>query len=96
MVTNARPDGVKLIEEAIAAIERGELIRAIKITRANTGLGLKESKEAVEAYLETHPDTKAKMLANKTTASLTQENLVHILIVLIGAAVAYWMFFAAK
>ena len=36
--------------EAIAALERDELIDAIKITRERTGLGLKEAKDAVEAY----------------------------------------------
>ncbi len=36
--------------EAIAALERGELIEAIKITRDQTGMDLKSSKEAVERY----------------------------------------------
>ncbi len=37
--------------EAKAAADRGELIEAIKITRQITSLGLKEAKEAVDAYL---------------------------------------------
>jgi len=36
--------------DAIAALERGKLIDAIKRTREATGLGLKESKELVERY----------------------------------------------
>ncbi|RBL85924.1 hypothetical protein DDE05_13830 [Streptomyces cavourensis] len=36
--------------EAIAALERGKLIEAIKITRDQTGMDLKSSKEAVERY----------------------------------------------
>jgi ribosomal protein L7/L12 len=38
---------------AIAALHAGNKIKAIKITRVETGLGLKESKERVEAYIET-------------------------------------------
>jgi hypothetical protein len=37
--------------EAAAAAARGDLIEAIKRTREVTGLGLKESKELVEAHL---------------------------------------------
>jgi ribosomal L7/L12-like protein len=45
-----RPD-VELPPEAIAAAHRGNLIEAIKITREQTGVGLKEAKDAVEAHL---------------------------------------------
>lgn len=41
--------------EAIAALENGNMIEAIKITRAKTGLGLKEAKEAVEAHADKRP-----------------------------------------
>lgn len=36
--------------EALAALSRGQLIEAIKIVRAVTGLGLKEAKDLVERY----------------------------------------------
>lgn len=36
---------------AIELAQRGEIIEAIKITREQTGLGLKEAKEAVNAYI---------------------------------------------
>ncbi|MGH8027361.1 MAG: ribosomal protein L7/L12 [Pseudoxanthomonas sp.] len=36
--------------EALAALSRGQLIEAIKIVRAATGLGLKEAKDLVEGY----------------------------------------------
>lgn len=39
-----------LSAEAIAALENGNVIEAIKITREKTGLGLKEAKDAVEAH----------------------------------------------
>ncbi|MCY1205531.1 50S ribosomal protein L7/L12 [compost metagenome] len=40
----------QLPPEAIAALERGNLIEAIKIVRDRTGMDLKSSKEAVERY----------------------------------------------
>lgn len=40
----------QLPPEAIAALERGNLIEAIKIVRERTGMDLKSSKEAVERY----------------------------------------------
>ena len=44
------PNVSSLPPEAAAALARGELIQAIKILRASTGLGLKDAKQAVEAY----------------------------------------------
>ncbi len=46
----------ELPSEAVAALESGNKIEAIKIVRVNSGLGLKESKELVEKYLLEHPD----------------------------------------
>lgn len=40
----------QLPPEAIAALERGRLIEAIKIVRDSTGLDLKAAKDAVERY----------------------------------------------
>lgn len=37
--------------DAVAAIDRGHLIEAIRIVRERTGLGLKESKDAVERHV---------------------------------------------
>jgi ribosomal protein L7/L12 len=37
--------------QARAAADQGNLVEAIKLVREKTGLGLKEAKEAVEAYL---------------------------------------------
>ena len=36
-------------DEAIKALERGELIEAVKLTRERNGCGLKASKDAVDA-----------------------------------------------
>jgi ribosomal protein L7/L12 len=47
--------------EAVAAIQRGSLIEAIKIVRERLGLDLKDSKDAVDAYLAAHPELRAQM-----------------------------------
>lgn len=46
---------VVLPSEAVSALERGEMIEAIKIVRQATGLGLKESKDAVDTHLAANP-----------------------------------------
>ena len=46
-----RTEDSGLPAEAILALRRGQKIEAIKLTRTATGMGLKESKEAVEALL---------------------------------------------
>ncbi len=51
LVTSAATANSSLSSAVIAAAESGNLIEAIKTLRAETGLGLKESKDAVEAYL---------------------------------------------
>ena len=43
-------NGNGLPAEAIAALSRGQVVQAVKIVRDKTGLGLKESKDMVDAY----------------------------------------------
>ncbi|MGI9290256.1 MAG: hypothetical protein ACR2QG_03145 [Gammaproteobacteria bacterium] len=45
----------ELPEDVIAALQAGRKIEAIKLLRAQMGMDLKTSKEAVEAYAMTHP-----------------------------------------
>ena len=45
---------------AIAALDRGDKIVAIKIVRETTGLGLKEAKDAVERYVASDPPFSAQ------------------------------------
>ena len=42
--------GNDLPAEAVAALSRGQVVEAVKIVRDKTGLGLKESKDLVDAY----------------------------------------------
>jgi ribosomal protein L7/L12 len=54
--------------EAVAALSQGNKIEAIKIVRAANRTGLKEAKEAVEAYVLTQP-TLQTLLAERQEAS---------------------------
>lgn len=71
--------------DAIAALERGQKIEAIKITRMKNGLGLKESKDAVEAYLENNPALSERF---KLASSSGGNGMLYVLI-LAAAALAY-------
>jgi hypothetical protein len=71
-----------LPKEAIEALERNRLIEAIKITRTVTGMGLKESKEAVESYVLRNPALKAQLDAASVSVQLTREHMVLLVVAL--------------
>ena len=50
-----------LSSAAEAALRGGNKIEAIKIIREERGLGLKEAKDLVDAYVETDPSLKASV-----------------------------------
>lgn len=60
MRTRERPEG-QLPPEAVAALNAGRKIEAIKIVREQQGIGLKEAKELVEGYLAVHPEIGAQL-----------------------------------
>jgi ribosomal protein L7/L12 len=74
--------------EIIEAIKNGKKIEAIKLLRTGTGLGLKEAKEAVEAYLENNSELKEAFNANKS-GGLSQENSLRIIILILVLILAY-------
>ncbi|MCC6609074.1 MAG: ribosomal protein L7/L12 [Burkholderiales bacterium] len=55
----ASPSSIDLPAAAIAALRQGNKVEAIKIVRAELGLGLKEAKDAVEDYERAHPSERA-------------------------------------
>lgn len=75
---------------AIAALSNGNKIEAIKIVRQEWGADLKDSKDAVEAYIKTQPALAATM--QEASARSQRSGLVWLLVVaLIGAAVYYFL-----
>jgi len=71
-------DAASIPAEAQRAADRGDLIEAIKITREVTNLGLKEAKDAVEAYRHgrkpRHPEGEIPLSA---VVSLQEGNLIE-------------------
>ena len=66
--------------DVIAAIHAGRTIEAIKLLRAARGLGLKEAKHAVDAYILANPSLERPRTSNN--------GLVFIIVlVLLGFAV---------
>lgn len=63
--------------EAIAALERGNLIEAIKITRDQTGMDLKSSKEAVERYANSSEQERAAGAIGSASRSTTEAGTIQ-------------------
>lgn len=79
-------ENVKLTEEAIAKLKQSRVIEAIKITRDANNLGLKEAKQHIEVYLKQHPEIEIQK------PQLSQEFQLWLVIIVIGAAVLFWLF----
>ncbi|MBN2009755.1 ribosomal protein L7/L12 [candidate division KSB1 bacterium] len=64
----------ELKQQLLSALRTGKKIEAIKIYREATGKGLKESKEAVEAFIDEvkvqYPDMAAKLKPGCSTSIL--------------------------
>lgn len=76
-----------LSAEAISALEQGNKIEAIKIYKESTGVGLKEAKEAIEAYWESSPVINERFKQPAATGSAKT-----VIVVFLIVAVAYWWF----
>ncbi|HTS52488.1 MAG TPA: ribosomal protein L7/L12 [Burkholderiales bacterium] len=55
--------GPALSAAALSALQRGNKIEAIKLVRQERGIGLKEAKDRVEAYLQAHPSLQTGLAA---------------------------------
>jgi ribosomal protein L7/L12 len=85
------PGGVQVPLQAISALHQGDFIEAVKRTREATGRGLKESKEAVEAYLAAHPNTNEQYRAARASGSGTARLMIIAGAIVIAAAVYWWL-----
>lgn len=83
----AAPHGrvdVALPPAAIAALERGKVIEAVKAVRAARGEGLKAAKAEVDRYRAAHPETRHPVHMNESHGGRTL--LIGVLI-----AAAVWL-----
>ena len=67
-MTNGSSQSPALPQTAVVALEKGNTIEAIKIVRLERDLGLKESKDQVDAYLKSRPDLQRRMEAAQAEA----------------------------
>ena len=75
---------------AVAALSSGNKIEAIKIVREEWGIGLKDAKDAVEAYVQTQPALAATM--QEATASSKRGCITWLVVLaLLGAAAYYFL-----
>ena len=89
----ADPKFRELSVEAVTLLQEGRLVDAIKSVRHTEGLGLKEAKARVDAYLAREPLLRAQ-LEMRQRAARRKFFLWFLLIdLLIAAAVIYWMFY---
>ena len=77
-----KPSAPSLPAAAIAALQQGNKIEAIKIVREDRNIGLKEAKDAVEAYVLGHPGLKASLDTAQAKGNRTALNWVLALIAL--------------
>lgn len=77
-----------LPREAIAALERGSKIEAIKCVRVARGVGLKDAKEVVEDYLDRSPRVKGRMAA--ANAERARGSFRWLVLAAVLAALAYY------
>jgi ribosomal protein L7/L12 len=79
---------VTLPGEALTALARGSKIEAIKILRQAKGIGLKEAKDEVEAYLDAHPETHRKL--DQASATTGKSFLVTVIFIALVGALIYF------
>jgi ribosomal protein L7/L12 len=78
----------QLPASVVEALSQGQKIEAIKLLRTANGMGLKESKDAVEAFIKTRPDLALKFEAMQKEATSAFSRWLFILGLL--AVAAYW------
>jgi ribosomal protein L7/L12 len=87
---NMTSNNENLPTQAVAALERGSKIEAIKIVRETSGVGLKEAKEIVERFIDRTPSVKSRM--DSANAAAGKSDFGWLLIVAALAAVVYYFY----
>ncbi|MDP3717888.1 MAG: hypothetical protein Q8T13_09020 [Acidobacteriota bacterium] len=82
---------VQIPLQAVSALHQGSLIDAIKRTREATGLGLKDSKEAVEQYLAKHANTNEQYRAAARLNRGNSRLFVTGGLIVVAAAIVWWL-----
>ncbi|MDF3020987.1 MAG: hypothetical protein K0Q92_2290 [Steroidobacteraceae bacterium] len=89
----ADPKYRELPLEAVTLLNEGRVIEAIKSVRQAEGLGLKEAKGRVDAYLSREPLLRAQIELRQRAARRKFFLWFLVIDVLIAAAVIYWLYY---
>jgi ribosomal protein L7/L12 len=77
---------IELPEDVVAEIEANRKVTAIKLLRKHMGIGLKEAKELVDAYIEQNPPASTPRVAK------TDTGIGRIIILIIGVGAIYGLY----
>lgn len=80
---------IEIPSNAIVALEQGNKIEAIKVIRLSKGLGLKESKDLVEAYLQSDPGLEQRFKSKQSEKNRSGKFLFALIII---GVIAYIIF----
>jgi hypothetical protein len=89
----ADPKYRELPLEAITLLNEGRVIDAIKSVRQAEGLGLKEAKGRVDAYLAREPLLRAQLELRRRAARRKFFFWFLVVDLIIAAAAIYWLFY---
>jgi hypothetical protein len=89
----ADPKYRELSLEAVTLLNEGRVIDAIKHLRQSEGLGLKEAKGRVDAYLSREPMLRAQIELKQRAARRKFFLWFLFVDVVIAAAVIYWLLY---
>lgn len=83
--------GSTLPSPVVSALSKGEKIEAINLLREARGIGLKEAKDIVEEYVESHPELSRQLAAAQ--GEMLKSFLRVLIAVAALSAAAYLLFF---
>lgn len=92
-MTETPKEDAGLPSAAIAALQKGNKIEAIKIVRVERNLGLKEAKDCVEDHVRRDPLLKRKLEEAQAEA---KKGFMFWLVVLLALGAAVYYFLAGK
>jgi hypothetical protein len=78
-----------LSANVIEALNRGHKIEAVRLVREQTGMGLKEAKDTVDAYERTHPKTSTHVSPGEVRSG--GNGMWWVVAVVVVAVAAYYL-----
>ena len=87
-----KPSEIRLPAAATAAIVRGSKIEAIRLVRAETGLGLHEARQLVDEYIAASPTLKSQFGEQEAALKRRVFRWVLVIDALIFLALVWWLF----